>query len=37
MTRPRYAAGVTASLIAEAVFIAVSMPILAVMGKDVGR
>ncbi|CAN5275073.1 hypothetical protein BH24GEM2_BH24GEM2_10270 [soil metagenome] len=34
MTRPRYAAGVTASLIAEAVFIAVNMPILAVMGKD---
>jgi hypothetical protein len=35
VTRPRYAAGVTASLIAEAVFIAVNMPILAVMGKDV--
>lgn len=34
MTRPRYAAGITASLIAEAVFIAVNMPILAVMGKD---
>ncbi|CAN5861508.1 hypothetical protein BH20GEM3_BH20GEM3_04470 [soil metagenome] len=34
MTRPRYAAGVTASLIAEAVFIAVNMPILAVIGKD---
>ncbi len=35
MTRPRYAAGITASLIAEAVFIALNMPILAVMGKDV--
>lgn len=35
MSRPRYAAGITASLIAEAVFIAVNMPILAVMGKDV--
>jgi hypothetical protein len=34
VTRPRYAAGITASLIAEAVFIAVNMPILAVMGKD---
>lgn len=35
MSRPRYAAGITASLIAEAVFIAVNMPILAAMGKDV--
>jgi hypothetical protein len=35
VTRPRYAAGITASLTAEAVFIAVNMPILAVMGKDV--
>lgn len=35
MSRPRYPAGITASLIAEAVFIAVNMPILAVMGKDV--
>jgi hypothetical protein len=34
VTRPRYTAGITASLIAEAVFITVNMPILAVMGKD---
>jgi hypothetical protein len=32
--RPRYGAGIGASLVAEAVFILSTMPILAVMGKD---
>jgi hypothetical protein len=33
--RPRYAAGIGASLIAEAAFILLTMPVLAAMGKDV--
>jgi len=32
--RPRYGAGIGASLVAEAAFILLTMPILAAMGKD---
>jgi len=33
--RPRYAAGIGASLIAEAAFILLTMPVLAAMGRDI--
>jgi hypothetical protein len=33
-SRPRYAAGIGASLIAEAAFILLTMPVLAAMGRD---
>ncbi|MGI9179005.1 MAG: hypothetical protein ACR2H9_00620 [Longimicrobiaceae bacterium] len=34
-SRPRYGAGVAASLSAELVFILLTMPVLALMGKDI--